>query len=800
MLSLKDFVKDYKDKFKEIYKRDPKFFESNLIAKTDTADYSLEAHTKNALKELKKFITENNEIFKMFSTKHDVKEQTLYDILFFSVFFHDIGKGTLEFYEDKLLRKRKSYHPLYSIYFTQGLSIPRIDDVDYVTLSVLTHHTLLHKDIYGTEKFQQIRAPNFFKETFKFAEKYDEYYRDFFGFEFPYKLKFELPSKNPYNILREDFSWGFSGKGIIDALNAILSRSDKSSKKKIKEIYGFVTGNLIRGDWLSSGLNNPNFPKMTKGDLLKKLKWRARKKGISFQGLKKFQKVASKKQGNVIIKIPTGEGKTEAALLWALNNIKNKHTKVIYTMPTQVTSNSMYKRFKDYFGNDYVGILHGASSIILAEEYGDDEEKLWREKILNKTFSKPITVSTLDSFILSFFNINKWPLAQLNLENSLLIVDEIHSYDFKMIGVLRRILLELNTKGCNFALMSATFPELLEKHLLKGINYSKITQKDLFEPAPVKLEIGADGISDKINQIIDFYQKRKKVLVVTNTIEKSKEIYNNLKKTNEFKTNNHPDKHSNLILYHSQFVKKDRKLKESEIEEKDGWKDRGLVLVATQVVEISLDINFDVMFTELAPIDALVQRIGRINRRKDEIQGNVFISTDIEAVSDSGRWSYPYRMEIIEFSEKILEPGSPSLGELSAYVNRLYKSLLNTDQILFEFQNKFEDGFKKYDKIIERGPYTIRFKTENLEEISKLLQLRDTDESFETIDVIPKKFIEEEDSPERFGNTVGIYKWLFFKLLKEGEIHKNNFYILDGFDYNYEIGLKALKKDDWQFL
>jgi CRISPR-associated helicase, Cas3 family len=50
-------------------------------------------------------------------------------------------------------------------------------------------------------------------------------------------------------------------------------------------------------------------------------------------------------------------------------------------MPTQVTSNSMYKRLKDYFGKDKVGILHGSSSIILAEEYNDDQEKIWKEKI-----------------------------------------------------------------------------------------------------------------------------------------------------------------------------------------------------------------------------------------------------------------------------------------------------------------------------------------------------------------------------------------------------------------------------------
>jgi len=64
-------------------------------------------------------------------------------------------------------------------------------------------------------------------------------------------------------------------------------------------------------------------------------------------------------------------------------------------------------------------------------------------------------------------------------------------------------------------------------------------------------------------------------------------------------------------------IKKDRKTKENEIEEKDGWKNRGLILIATQIVEISLDINFEILFTEIAPVDSLVQRMGRINRRKD---------------------------------------------------------------------------------------------------------------------------------------------------------------------------------------
>nr|WP_187286183.1 CRISPR-associated helicase Cas3' [Methanothermus fervidus] len=460
MMDLKEFVSNHKTKFKELYNIDPSFFEVNLIAKTNNEkSFTLEGHTKEALESLEKFINDNSQTFDSFAKRHNIEKQLLLDVLFFAVFFHDIGKGTLEFYNDKILKKQKSYHPLYSVYFTYNLEMPKIDDVDYITLSILTHHTLLHDDIYGSEKFRDLKPPTFFKETLKFAKQYKNYYKEFFNKSCPYKFKFNLPSKSPYDLLRCTFSWGSQEKGIIDNLNSILNQSSLSKKKKIKEIYAFITGNLIRADWFSSGFYELDMEFISKNELINKIKSRVISRGHEFHGLKGFQKEASESSDNVFIKIPTGEGKTEAALLWALNNVKNKHTKIIYTMPTQVTSNSMYKRLKDYFGKDKVGILHGSSSIILAEEYADDQEEIWKEKIINKTFSKPITVCTLDSFLLSFFNVYKWPLSQLNIENCLLIVDEVHSYDWQMLGVLKRILEELNNRGCKFAIMSATFPE-----------------------------------------------------------------------------------------------------------------------------------------------------------------------------------------------------------------------------------------------------------------------------------------------------------------------------------------------------
>jgi CRISPR-associated endonuclease/helicase Cas3 len=801
MISLRDYVGLNENKFKDLsenHQKSIEFFHFNVLAKirtTETLDsYTLQSHTEGALEKLKDYLNENSRVIHNISKRNNVNEDILKDILFFSVFFHDLGKGTVEFYDDKIKGIGKSFHPLYSIYFLINLlELPKIGDVDYVTLAVLSHHTVLHTDLYGSDIFKELSKPEFFKETLIFAEKYSVYYEKFFNKKCNYNLNFSIPDKPPYNLLRENMGWGIKD-GLIDHLNKILNLSSIKEKQSIKEIYGFVTGNLIRADWLSSGSYNLDFPEISKIEFIKKLKERAIEKEINFKGLKTFQINACQFEDNLLIRIPTGEGKTEAALLWCLNNLNNKQTKVIYTMPTQVTSNAMYQRLKNYFGEN-VGIVHGASSLILAKEHPNDEWGMMKEKILGRTFSKPITVSTIDSFILTFFNVHKWPLSQVNLENCLLIVDEIHSYDWKMLGALRRTLKELGIRGCKVVIMSATFPDILEKEMIADMNYQNLTQEDLFNNRPIIIKKEYSNISTKINEILKYFKQKKKVLVVANTIEKSKEIYNLLKNTMEFTTIGEYHENSDLVLYHSQFIKKDRNCKEMEIDTKEKWKNKGLVLIATQVVEISLDINFDILFTELAPIDSLIQRFGRINRRKLENPGKVFVQTNIDCENNSGKWSYPYRKEIIEESKAILKEGNPSLGELVEWVSQLYENILKNHQIKFEFDKKFSNGFKKYDQIIDRGPYTLRFSTDNTEEISKILQLRDIDERFEKIDVIPKIIAEKFDEFEKYENTVGIYKWLFKKLEKEGKIQAEEMLFLAFLDYTYEYGLKMLKME-----
>ena len=109
MISLKDYVELNENKFKDLSEKHQKsieFFHSNVLAKirtTETMDsYTLKSHTEEALKKLKDYLDENSQVIQNISIRNNIEKDTLKDILFFSVFFHDMGKGTVEFYDDKI--------------------------------------------------------------------------------------------------------------------------------------------------------------------------------------------------------------------------------------------------------------------------------------------------------------------------------------------------------------------------------------------------------------------------------------------------------------------------------------------------------------------------------------------------------------------------------------------------------------------------------------------------------------------------------------------------------------------------
>ena len=137
---------------------------------------------------------------------------------------------------------------------------------------------------------------------------------------------------------------------------------------------------------------------------------------------------------------PTGSGKTEASILWALRNVKEMGgAKIIYLLPTMVTANSIWKRMIDLFGEENVGLTHSTANLFLQDDSIEDEQDIWENRkdiLFNQSFIKPITVGTVDQLLTAGFNSGRWVLKEVNASNAVIIIDEIHAYDGWTLGLI----------------------------------------------------------------------------------------------------------------------------------------------------------------------------------------------------------------------------------------------------------------------------------------------------------------------------------------------------------------------------
>lgn len=363
--------------------------------------------------------------------------------------------------------------------------------------------------------------------------------------------------------------------------------------------------------------------------------------------LKRFQiKAEEYRDSNIIVTASTGSGKTEFALNWLGNS------KGFYTLPLRVSTNAMYDRVCDIFGSDKVGLLHSDS--LLYEIESKYTETFSFEITLNKInsaqqFSLPITICTADQLFTSVFKYSGYERIYATLAYSKIILDEPQSYSPKTLAMIIRALEEIAQLGGNFCYMSATHhPFIIEK--LKSI--CEILPQELNQELKHKTSLIDKPISESIEEILLKYRENKKILVICNTVKQSQELFSNLR-----------EKCSNINLLHSGFIKKHRSLKEKQIKT-DFLNEKPVIWVTTQIVEASLDIDYDVLFTEIATLDALIQRMGRIYRRKgrsiyDNDNPNIYIYT--KEPSDK---FFIYNKEILQFTlEAISKFNEKTLSE-----------------------------------------------------------------------------------------------------------------------------------------
>jgi CRISPR-associated endonuclease/helicase Cas3 len=502
------------------------------------------------------------------------------------------------------------------------------------------------------------KNPNFYEEGIDEALLLAEKIFTKEGFSFP-----KIP------VCNYDFYDDASKLISYDGAFTKIFEKEKNSES-IRIIYLLLKAILHYADWHGSAGIDVNYSLRTHADdLFKEIEKRCIEKRLKFKGLRPFQVECAHTLGNIIAVAPTGSGKTEASLLWALNNLHNMGGgKLIYLLPTMVTANSIFTRLEDYFGMGNVGLTHSTASFMFQDE--EDNPENVRNVLFDKSFIKPATVATIDQLLASGFNTGKWALIEANAANSVIIIDEIHSYDSWTSGLIIESIKHFTKLGTRFMLMSATLPENLINLLSKTLpNVIIIRDETLLNSSRNRYQIFDKTIDDAIPEIEKSVNRGKKTLVVVNNVAKCQELYKLLQ-------------HLNPMCYHSKFILKDRAEKEKEI-------DNQRLLIATQVVEVSLDIDFDVMFTECAPPDAIVQRAGRVNRRREKMNSciSIFKASDI--------------------SKKIYDPDEIGLLTTSFEIFKKYPEYLTENDLTkivedvylgkeIEKSNYFVDASKQY--------------------------------------------------------------------------------------------------------
>lgn len=407
---------------------------------------------------------------------------------------------------------------------------------------------------------------------------------------------------------------------------------------------------------------------------------------------------------NVAIIASTGAGKTEAALLW-LNDEKG-----FFTLPMKVSANGIYQRIKNHYllpvnNQEKVAILHG-DCYKLYENNGDNDLSNYHNA---RNLAYPLTVCTIDQIFKFAYKALGTEHLLATLKYSKVIIDELQAYSPDMLATIITALKYINKIGGKFAIITATLPQfILDELSTCNIKYKRfIGNIDNRH----KIMIHEDDILNDLDSILNDAQS-KKVLIICNTVNSAQKLYNEFLELNS---------DVEIHLLHSRYTKKHRQILEDDVIE-FSKSDRVGICISTQIVEASLDIDFDVLYTYLSSIDSLIQRMGRVYRKRENSHqlSNVHIYTFKDGIG------YVYDKTIFE----------RTLDVLKDYHNQMF---LEEDKV-----NCMDKVYNR--KELEKTKY-MKIYNEKMEYLSNLTALQveksEVDNKFRNINsiyILPERF------------------------------------------------------------
>lgn len=347
----------------------------------------------------------------------------------------------------------------------------------------------------------------------------------------------------------------------------------------------------------------------------------------------------------ILIEYLTGGGKTEAALYLADQLINVFAQSGIYVaMPTQATSNQMFGRMARYLKMRYADqpvnmqLIHSQAHLNAAfreievqpDREGNESNLVAATWFQNRkrALLAPFAVGTIDQAMLAVLQARHHFVRQYALSHKTIVFDEIHSYDAYMNEIIERLLMWLHTLQSTAILLSATLARSTRERLLaqvgasempSEVRYPRLTIVDahggvsvlpLPAPSTRTLHLQFEASDTLVDWLLPIYQAGGCIAIVCNTVDEAIAVMHQLMQTPEINQ-------SDIMLFHARNVPAWR----SDIENtvlrrfgKTGKRPKRMILVATQIIEQSLDLDFDLMITRVAPIDLLIQRAGRLHR------------------------------------------------------------------------------------------------------------------------------------------------------------------------------------------
>jgi len=633
--------------------------------------------TEQQEKSLKQHIGEIIRVSKILARKHRLQDHE--KILKTLAWWHDLGKLNPRW---DITKKKKPPHSALSAYLFLRYSNIKDPRIFYFILRhhsyltpILSHPNYLAKNVLG-----RIQFPIDYNSVFRLIYQETKQFNEF------------IERDKRENVIYVDLFGIFKTADIVSAM--------------------FESENeIIKGK-----------PSFRETDIKQGLQRYVKDKGLQFNEEKweLFLNMANSGK-HILFSAPTGWGKTFASLTIASTKTP---THIIYVLPTITSIRKMKETIKKILKMKVEDNYYFADVEKVTKQKDYERSVDW-ELFISRSFMSPVTLTTLDQIVLTFLHVGKYFLKRFHFRNSIFIFDEFHLYPISGLYILLKFIQKYNQEfdyNIKTVFMSATVHPALENLVSSYISpisfdfTEEYKRKRRYMYSINEEDIVSPAILEKIAK----KAQDGNVLVICNTVEKAIKIYLLLKRHYKIKK---------ILLLHSRFTYKDRKEKETQLEEFSRIP-KGFVFVSTQVAEVSLDMSFDYLFTELAPLSSLIQRFGRVNRYSTFTNNeNVKILKPSELV-DKRR--YPYDLDELSLAKSILEEFDGNIKTEFELIEQFRENSLKLDKT----------KLKEIDKYLQKWDNDTRYFFSidlNDKELDKILNFRETN----TILVIPECFIDK---------------------------------------------------------